>query len=54
MKSHTKRALRAMPATQVQISMPVQGVLRDCQGQSNFPQRGNSNFPTRLRTIVVL
>jgi len=29
MKSHTKRALRAMPATQVQISMPVQGVLRD-------------------------
>jgi len=31
MKSHTKRALRAMPATQVQISMPVQGVLRDCR-----------------------
>jgi putative transposase len=29
MKSHTKRALRAMPATQIQISMPVQGVLRD-------------------------
>lgn len=29
MKSHTKRALRAMPAAQVQISMPVQGVLRD-------------------------
>lgn len=29
MKSHTKRALRAMPATQVQISMPVQGVLHD-------------------------
>ncbi|MBA3881093.1 MAG: IS256 family transposase, partial [Sphingobium sp.] len=30
MKSHTKRALRAMPATQeVQLSMPVQGVLRD-------------------------
>ena len=29
MKSHTKPALRAMPAAQVQISMPVQGVLRD-------------------------
>jgi putative transposase len=29
MKSHTKRALRAMPAAQVQISIPVQGVLRD-------------------------
>jgi transposase-like protein len=29
MKSHTKSALRAMPAAQVQISMPVQGVLRD-------------------------
>lgn len=29
MKSHTKRALRAMPAAQVQISMPVQGVLHD-------------------------
>ena len=29
MKSHTKPALRAMPATQVQISLPVQGVLRD-------------------------
>jgi len=29
MKSHTKRALRAMPGAQVQISMPVQGVLRD-------------------------
>jgi transposase-like protein len=29
MKSHTKAALRSMPAVQVQISMPVQGVLRD-------------------------
>jgi transposase-like protein len=29
MKSHTKRALRAIPAAQVQISIPVQGVLRD-------------------------
>jgi putative transposase len=29
MKSHTKRTLRAMPAAQVQISIPVQGVLRD-------------------------
>jgi len=29
MKSHTKPALRAMPAAQVQISLPVQGVLRD-------------------------
>ena len=29
MKSHTKSALRAMPAAQVQISLPVQGVLRD-------------------------
>ena len=29
MKSHTKPALRAMPAVQVQISLPVQGVLRD-------------------------
>jgi transposase-like protein len=29
MKSHTKPALRAMPAAQVQISMPVRGVLRD-------------------------
>ena len=29
MKSHTLSALRAMPAAQVQISMPVQGVLRD-------------------------
>ena len=29
MKSHTKPALRAAPALQVQISMPVQGVLRD-------------------------
>ena len=28
-KSHTKPALRAMPAAQVQISLPVQGVLRD-------------------------
>jgi hypothetical protein len=27
MKSHTKRALRAMTAAQVQISLPVQGVL---------------------------
>jgi hypothetical protein len=26
----------------------------DCQGQSNFPHRGNSNFPTRLRTVVVV
>lgn len=29
MKSHTKPALRAMPAAQVQISLPVQGVLLD-------------------------
>lgn len=29
MKSHTKPALQAMPAAQVQISLPVQGVLRD-------------------------
>jgi putative transposase len=29
MKSHTKPALRALPAAQVQISLPVQGVLRD-------------------------
>lgn len=29
MKSHTLHALRARPATQVQISLPVQGVLRD-------------------------
>ena len=29
MKSHTKPALRVMPAVQVQISLPVQGVLRD-------------------------
>jgi putative transposase len=29
MKSHTKPALRAIPAAQVQISLPVQGVLRD-------------------------
>jgi putative transposase len=29
MKSHTLSALRAVPAAQVQISMPVQGVLRD-------------------------
>jgi transposase-like protein len=29
MKSHTKPALRAMPAVQVQIALPVQGVLRD-------------------------
>jgi hypothetical protein len=29
MKSHTKSALRAVPAAQVQISMPMQGVLRD-------------------------
>jgi len=29
MKSHTKPALRAVPAVQVQISLPVQGVLRD-------------------------
>jgi hypothetical protein len=27
MKSHTKPALRAIPAAQVQISLPVQGVL---------------------------
>jgi transposase-like protein len=25
-----------------------------CQGQPNFPQCGNSNFPTRLRTVVVV
>lgn len=29
MKSHTKPALRAIPAAQVQISFPIQGVLRD-------------------------
>ncbi|MFN3591384.1 MAG: IS256 family transposase [Thermaurantiacus sp.] len=29
MKSHTKSSLRAVPAAQVQISLPVQGVLRD-------------------------
>lgn len=29
MKSHTKSSLRAMPAAQVQIPLPVQGVLRD-------------------------
>jgi putative transposase len=29
MKSHTSPALRAIPAAHVQISMPVQGVLRD-------------------------
>ncbi len=29
MKSHTKSALRVMPAAQVQISLPVQDVLRD-------------------------
>jgi len=29
MKSHTLPALRAMPAAQAQISLPVQGVLRD-------------------------
>jgi hypothetical protein len=29
MKSHTKPALRAMPAAQVQILLPIQGVLRD-------------------------
>jgi hypothetical protein len=29
MKSRTKSALRAFPAAQVQISLPVQGVLRD-------------------------
>jgi hypothetical protein len=29
MKCQTKPALRAMPAVQVQISLPVQGVLRD-------------------------
>jgi hypothetical protein len=23
-----------------------------CQGQANFPQRGNSNFPTRLGLFV--
>ena len=31
MKSHTKPALRVMPAAQVQISLPVQGVLRDAR-----------------------
>lgn len=29
MRGHTKPALRTMPASQVQISLPVQGVLRD-------------------------
>jgi transposase-like protein len=29
MKSHTKPALRVVPAVQVQISLPIQGVLRD-------------------------
>ena len=31
MKSRTKPALRAVPAAQVQMSLPVQGVLRDVQ-----------------------
>lgn len=31
MKPHTKPVLRAMPAAQVQISPPVQGVLRDAR-----------------------
>ncbi len=26
----------------------------ECQGQPNFPQCGNSNFPTRLRSVVVV
>jgi retron-type reverse transcriptase len=25
-----------------------------CQGQPKLPQSGNSNFPTRLRTVVVV
>ena len=29
MKSHTKPALRALPTAQVQISLPLQGVLCD-------------------------
>jgi hypothetical protein len=29
MKSRTKPVLRALPAVEVQISLPVQGVLRD-------------------------
>lgn len=31
MKSRTKPALRAVPAAQVQLSLNVQGVLRDAQ-----------------------
>ena len=31
MKSRTKPALRALPAAEVQFSLPVQGVLRDVQ-----------------------
>ncbi|MCA3212968.1 MAG: hypothetical protein ING50_12390, partial [Burkholderiales bacterium] len=31
MKSRTKPALRVLPPAEVQISLPVQGVLRDVQ-----------------------
>jgi putative transposase len=31
MKSLTNRGLRGLPETQIQISLPVQGVLRDVQ-----------------------
>jgi len=37
MKSHMRPALRAMPAVRVQISMPLQGVLRDvCHAVGGF------------------
>ena len=32
----------------------VNGLLRACQGQANFPQGGKSNFPTRLRLSFVV
>jgi hypothetical protein len=27
---------------------------KECQGSPNFPQCGRSNFPTRLRRVVVV
>jgi len=40
---------------QTLVQAPVAPHIIDkCQGQSNFPHCGNSNFPTRLRTIVVV
>jgi hypothetical protein len=35
-------------------SYELQGEGRQCQGQANFPHCGNSNFPTRLRSVVVV